>query len=126
MALFCSICKNNINDSLIVTFIPYICKKCSTSGIAHPVVEEPIKLSDEPTFEPQQGEMINDRDGIQGKPVYFRFEIKQNVVISALRISARVFARCDRGNDIRNYRVIYWWDGKRYDDWVFENELKEV
>lgn len=57
--------------------------------------------------------------------VYFKFDIKQDVQIIALKLPAKVMARCDRGNDIRDYRIVYWSDGKRYDEWVFEHEIKE-
>ena len=60
------------------------------------------------------------------KPVFFKFEIKQDVDIIALNIQAKIFAKCDRGDNIHDYRIIYWYDGKRYDEWVFEHEIKGI
>ena len=57
--------------------------------------------------------------------VYFKFSIKEDVKIIALNLPAKVMARCDRGNDIRDYRLIFWSEGKRYDEWVFEHEIQE-
>ena len=57
--------------------------------------------------------------------VDFKFSIGQDVEIIALKLPAKVFARCDRGGDIRDYRIVFWSEGKRYDEWVFEHEIKE-
>lgn len=56
--------------------------------------------------------------------VFFKFRIKQDVEIISLKIPAKIFARCDRGDEIKDYRIVYWYDGKRYDEWVFEHEIK--
>ena len=58
--------------------------------------------------------------------VSFRFKIKQDVKIIALDLPAKVMARCDRGDDVRDYRIVYWADCKRCDEWVYEFEIKEV
>ena len=58
--------------------------------------------------------------------VTFRFAMHQNVQIVPLELTGRVFARCDRGDNVRDYRVIYWVDGKRCDEWLYEHELTDA
>ncbi len=57
--------------------------------------------------------------------VIFRFRLQQDVAIVPLKLTGRVFARCDRGEGLVDYRVIYWSEGKRCDEWLFEHELSE-
>jgi hypothetical protein len=54
--------------------------------------------------------------------VEFQFSIGQDVTIAALKLKGRIFARCDRGLWLE-YRVIYWADSKRCDEWLCEHEL---
>lgn len=58
--------------------------------------------------------------------VTFRFRLQQDVQIVPLKLTGRVFARCDRGAGLSDYRVVYWSEGKRYDEWLYEHELTEV
>lgn len=57
-----------------------------------------------------------------GDAVHFRFKIGQSVVIASLEQPGKVFARCDRGN-AHDYRVVWWHDGKRNDEWLYDHEL---
>jgi hypothetical protein len=60
---------------------------------------------------------------IENKPVKFKFHIGESVFIKALEtIKGTVLARCDRGN-FKDYRIIYWYNGTRHDEWLLENEL---
>ena len=61
---------------------------------------------------------------MKNPPVQFTFRIGQDVTIKALELTGRVFARCDRGNGLHDYRVIWWADSKRNDEWLYENELR--
>lgn len=55
--------------------------------------------------------------------VRFRFDIRDTVVVLPLNITGVVYARCDRGNGIHDYRVVFWYDGQRRDDWLYDIEL---
>lgn len=57
------------------------------------------------------------------KTVTFVFSINQTVTINALGLKGLVLARCDRG-PYREYRVIWWSEGQRKDDWLLESELE--
>lgn len=57
--------------------------------------------------------------------VVFRFRLHQDVQIIPLKLTGRIFARCERGEGMIEYRVIYWSEGKREDQWLFEHELSE-
>lgn len=59
------------------------------------------------------------------EPIQFRFTIFQDVTIVAMKIEGRVLARCDRGGDLHDYRIVYWAEGKRNDEWLYEFELTE-
>lgn len=56
----------------------------------------------------------------------FKFNIGQDVWVKPLDLKGRVFACCDRGGGIHEYRIIWWSDGKRNDEWLYEYELGEV
>ncbi len=57
----------------------------------------------------------------------FRFALNQDVLILPLKpLRGRVFARCERGEGVVEYRVIYWAENKREDQWLYEHELAEV
>lgn len=56
--------------------------------------------------------------------VTFIFEIGQDVQIRALELTGRIFARCDRGNGLHDYRVVWWAESKRSDEWLYEHELE--
>lgn len=58
-------------------------------------------------------------------PIQFRFALAQDVVIVQIKIEGKVLARCDRGHGLHDYRVIYWADSKRNDEWLYEFELTE-
>jgi hypothetical protein len=57
--------------------------------------------------------------------VVFRFKLNQDVKIRPLDLPGRILARCDRGL-WHEYRIIYWNESKRYDEWLCEYELTEV
>ena len=57
-------------------------------------------------------------------PVQFKYSLGQDVVIRDLGLTARIFARCDRGNDLHDYRVIWWAESKRNDEWLYQHELE--
>lgn len=57
--------------------------------------------------------------------VTFRYRIHQEVTLKDLQLRGRVMARMDRGRDFTEYRVIWWADAKRYDQWICEHELEE-
>lgn len=59
------------------------------------------------------------------EPVFFDFENGEDVVIEALDLPARIFARCDRGGGLHDYRVVWWADGKRHDEWLYSYELRK-
>jgi hypothetical protein len=55
--------------------------------------------------------------------VKFKFMVGQEVFIKPLEtIQGVVYARCDRGN-FKDYRIVYWFNGARHDEWLYENEL---
>lgn len=58
--------------------------------------------------------------------VNFRFSLHQDVQIIPLNLTGRVFARCDRGEGEHDYRLVYWANGDRRDQWLYEHELREV
>lgn len=58
--------------------------------------------------------------------VHFRFGLHQEVKIIPLKLTGRIMARCDRGEGLHDYRVIYWADCKRNDEWLYEHELSEA
>jgi hypothetical protein len=63
---------------------------------------------------------------IDDKPqnlVQFKFALHQAVLIVPLKLEGVIFARCDRGDGIHDYRVVFWADGKRHDDWLYGYEL---
>ena len=61
---------------------------------------------------------------MSGYTVHFKFSIGQSVRIKQLdTIRGTVYACCDRGN-YREYRVIFWNESKRCDEWLTEDELE--
>lgn len=61
----------------------------------------------------------------------FKFAIGDIVKIKALSLPGTVIAACHRGfladvkyKDLNDYRIIYWADSKRFDEWLFEFELE--
>lgn len=58
--------------------------------------------------------------------IHFDFALQQEVVVLPLKVNGRVLARCDRGHGFLEYRVVYWYDGKRCDEWLLACELKGV
>lgn len=68
--------------------------------------------------------ILEERSKIRKNLVEFRFWINQDVLIVPMDITGRVLARCDRGN-FHEYRVVYWAESKRSDDWLCEFELSE-
>lgn len=58
--------------------------------------------------------------------VTFRFRLQQDVQIIPLKLTGRVLARCDRGEGLTDYRVIFWADNTRHDEWLYEHELSEL
>lgn len=61
---------------------------------------------------------------IESRMAMFAFSLGQEVRIRALGLSGTVMARMDRAGDIFEFRVIWWSDGKRNDEWLYENELE--
>ncbi|HKQ06626.1 MAG TPA: hypothetical protein VJ464_15945 [Blastocatellia bacterium] len=55
----------------------------------------------------------------------FRFRLEQEVRIVALKLPGRIIARCQKVNAVPSYEVIWWADGQRHDEWLFEFELGE-
>lgn len=62
----------------------------------------------------------------QDKTVTFRFALHQEVRVVPMDLTGRIFARCERGNGERDYRVIYWANGERRDQWLYEHELGDA
>ena len=58
--------------------------------------------------------------------VSFRFALRQEVRIKALGLKGCVYAVCRRGDGMEEYRVIYWSEGKRCDEWLFDYEIEEL
>lgn len=58
--------------------------------------------------------------------VTFKYDIGQDVYITSLHLPGRVFARCDRGHGVHDYRVVWWAESKRNDEWLYEHELGAV
>jgi hypothetical protein len=61
---------------------------------------------------------------LENKPVKFKFAFGEDVTITALNVSGKIMARGDRGNH-HDYRVVYWSDGSRKDDWLIEHEIEK-
>lgn len=59
------------------------------------------------------------------KAVKFDFSIGQDVWVKPLELQCRIMARCDRGG-YHEYRVIYWAEGTRRDEWLLAHELGET
>lgn len=57
------------------------------------------------------------------RPFYFAFEINQVVTVKALDLQGMVVQRCDRGAGQHDYQVVFWADGKRTVEWMFEWEI---
>ena len=55
-------------------------------------------------------------------PIQFTFRIGQKITVIPLQLPGVVLGRADRGA-WREYRIVYWSDGKRYDDWLLEEEI---
>lgn len=60
---------------------------------------------------------------MKNPPIQFAFRVGQDVAINALELTGKIFARCDRGHGLHDYRVIWWSDSKRNDEWLYEHEL---
>lgn len=58
--------------------------------------------------------------------VTFRFCIRQSVRILTLNLQGRVLARGEHPGGLHTYRVIYWAEGHRHDEWLYEHELSEA
>lgn len=54
----------------------------------------------------------------------FAFDFDQSVRIRALDLVGRVVGRSERPGDVFEFRVIWWSDGQRRDEWLFEHELE--
>lgn len=55
--------------------------------------------------------------------VKFQFYCFQEVTIKAVEAKGFVHSRMNNATDINEYKVSFWMDGKRNDDWFFEFEL---
>jgi hypothetical protein len=56
--------------------------------------------------------------------VRFRFALGQVVRVVAIGAAATVVARCERAVGGVDYRVVYWVDGVRHEDWLYGFELE--
>jgi hypothetical protein len=54
--------------------------------------------------------------------VHFEFELGQRVVIRGSSIEADVVALI-KDQDAEQYRIVYWYNGTRFDVWVFSREI---
>lgn len=57
---------------------------------------------------------------------YFKFDVHQTVYVDALNLPAFIVERRDQGDQLYSYRVIYWAEGHREDEWLYEYELTET
>jgi hypothetical protein len=64
--------------------------------------------------------------------VDFKFAIGESVFIEPLKLYGTILAACHRGfmpgvkySPYNEYRVIYWAESKRYDEWLLEGELEK-
>lgn len=55
--------------------------------------------------------------------VHFAFPLLATVQILALKLPGTIYARCDRGHGLHEYRLVWWADGKRFDEWLYETEI---
>ena len=55
--------------------------------------------------------------------VRFRYIIDQQVHLVELNRDGRVNGQCVRQWGI-TYSVVYWYDGKRYEEWVYDHEIE--
>lgn len=55
----------------------------------------------------------------------FKFHVGQELRLREIDVPARVDAVMVSG-EATEYRVVYWWDGARRSQWVYEHELREV
>ena len=53
----------------------------------------------------------------------YRFELLDKVKLKAISLEGRIIAQCTYSGDMPSYRVIWWADNKRNDEWVYEFEL---
>lgn len=58
--------------------------------------------------------------------VRFRFKMEQDVKIVPLKLIGRVMGRSERSPGLHDYRVIYWADSKRHDEWLYDHELDDA
>lgn len=54
--------------------------------------------------------------------VHFEFEVGQRVVVRGSSIEADVTALI-KDHDGEQYRIAYWYNGTRFDVWVFSREI---
>lgn len=55
----------------------------------------------------------------------FKYEDLQMVFILALKMQGRVIgAMIENGK--ASYRVLYWWDGSRRQEWLYEHEIQPL
>lgn len=60
---------------------------------------------------------------IESRMTTFAFSLGQQVRIRSLDLKCTVLARMERPGDVFEFRVVWWSDGKRNDEWLYENEL---
>ena len=70
-------------------------------------------------------EIKADEETLPGCAVVFMFKIKQRVVIRPIGVEGVVdgFLHDGLGNQVR---VCYWWDGERRQEFMYEDEVREI
>lgn len=63
---------------------------------------------------------MNDRD----RMTVFDFALMQDVRIRDMGVCGTVLARMERPGDVFEYRVIWWQESKRNDEWLLGFELE--
>ncbi len=58
------------------------------------------------------------------KRVTFAYSIGELVMLKDVSIPATVVRRADYGNHVHGYYCVWWFNGERRDEWVYEFELR--
>ena len=57
--------------------------------------------------------------------VDFKFRLGQTVKVTAMDLTGTIVSRCEKHRNNHTYMVIYYANGDRRDEWMYEFELEE-
>ncbi len=59
------------------------------------------------------------------KPVEFQFGLGEKV-LTPLDVMGVILQRCERGEGLHDYQVVWWAESKRYTEWLLPHELRHT